>query len=369
MYFKIARSLASDGHAVIIIAPKSSTYVDIQGISGEPKGSIQLVEVTPSNNFMQRFCAVFRLIRLGLKERAAVYIAPEPESWVAALGIKLLGGGKVILDMHEHIPGEFAKFFPVCSQSVIAWITTKVMRLFARFTDLIILTRDSFEVFWSGLKTPRITIINTNHLQPPCTHIPEFLEKAFLHRPTMIHHGIFGDIRGSYQLLDAMKQVTQVIPEACCILLGRYCYGDKEAYVKAIQEAKLENAIVMFDEVPFESVPPYIAVSRIGLILFQPGLANHVMAMPHKLFDYMREARPVIAPEFSVEIASIVREANCGLLVDVTSPNTIAEAMVELLANPEKAALLGKNGRQLVQTKYNWQHEEGLLLKAIRRLE
>lgn len=42
--------------------------------------------------------------------------------------------------------------------------------------------------------------------------------------------------------------------------------------------------------------------------------------MPHKLFDYMREAKPVIAPDFAIEVARIVDDAGCGVLVEVTEP-------------------------------------------------
>lgn len=362
MYHKVGRSLVAAGHEVVSIAPGAAN-----GASQET--GVRFVPVPEARSFTARLCSVVRLARLGRRERAAVYIAPEPESWVAALLIKMTGGGKVVLDMHEHIPSEFAKFFPACCRGIVGWLTVRFMRLFARFTDLIILTRDSFDGFWTGLNTPRVTVINTNHLQPQCASIPEFLTEAYASRPTLIHQGIFGDIRGSYQLLEAMKQVAVEVPDIRCIVLGRYAYGDEKAYRQAIRAAGLEQHIVMLDAVPFEQVPAYIAVSRIGLILFQPGLPNHTLAMPHKLFDYMREAKPVIAPAFSIEVSRIVREADCGVLVNITSPDAIAGAVLELLRDPEKAARLGQNGRRAVEEKYNWQQDERRLIEAINRLE
>lgn len=361
MYHKIARSLVAAGHEVVSIAPGR------EKADGSPEG-IRWVPVPEAHSFAGRLAAAARLVRLGRRERADVYIAPEPESWVAALTIKGLAGGKAVLDMHEHIPSEFAKFFPAFLRGVISRITVGFMRLFARYTDLIILTRESFDSFWTGLNTPRVTVINTNHLQPQCTMIPESLRQHFGTVPTLIHQGIFGDIRGSYQLLEAMKRVKATIPDVCCIVLGRYVYGDEQAYRRALQNAGLEDTIRLIDPVPFEEVPPYIAVARVGLLLFQPGLPNHTLAMPHKLFDYMREARPVVAPDFSLEVARIVREAECGLLVDVTSPDAIANAIITLLEDRETAGRLGRNGRRLVEEKYNWQHDERRLLEAINRL-
>jgi hypothetical protein len=271
--------------------------------------------------------------------------------------------------MHEHIPSEFAKFFPARMRPVIEWLTLRFMRLFARYTDLIILTRESFDSMWSGLETPRVTVINTNHLQPPCASVPAELLAAYGDRPTLIHQGIFGDVRGSYQLLDAMQRIVAEIPDAVCIVLGRYVYGDVEAYRDAIKKAGLQDAVILVDAVPFEEVPAWISVARVGLILFQPGPMNHTLAMPHKLFDYMREGRPVVAPDFAVEVARIVREADCGILVDTASPEAIAEAALRLLRHPDEATRLGQNGRRLVEAKYNWRMDEERLIQAMEALE
>ncbi|HEO71616.1 MAG TPA: glycosyltransferase, partial [Candidatus Hydrogenedentes bacterium] len=151
--------------------------------------------------------------------------------------------------------------------------------------------------------------------------------------------------------------------EAKCILLGAYVYGSEEAFKKAVHGAGMEAHIDFLGEVPFEEVPAHIAVSKIGLILFQPIGLGHTLGMPHKLFDYMREGIPVIAPAFCVEIKRIIEEADCGVLVEeITSGDAIAEAILGLLQDPEEAQRLGENGRKAVETTYNWQKEEEKLL-------
>jgi glycosyltransferase involved in cell wall biosynthesis len=165
-----------------------------------------------------------------------------------------------------------------------------------------------------------------------------------------------------------MVHTVKAVPEVRVILLGEYVYGDEKAYRRAVAEAGLDAHFDFCGVVPFEEVPAYIAVAQVGLILLQPGIENHRLAMPHKLFDYMREGKPVIAPAFSVEVARIVREADCGLLVDVTNPKAIAEAAVTLLTDPAYAKRLGQNGRRAVEETYNWEKEESVLLEALQRL-
>ncbi len=360
MYHKLAKSLVSAGYDVTYISPNKEKV--------HPRSDFGIVFIVYpyKKGWINRILSIFRLIKLGYSVTTDIYIAPEPESWFSALVLKLLKGGKVVFDMHEHNPNKMAQFFPHFLHKPVEWLTTKVMRLMARFTDLIILTRNSFEDLWKGISTPRITIINTNHLQPVCAEVPEELARKYASKNTIIHQGVFGTIRGSYQLLEAIDIAIKKIPDLCCIILGEYVYGSEEEYRKAIKERGLEEHIHLLGVVPFEEVPKYIRVSKIGLIVFQPGFLNHVLAMPHKLFDYMREEVPVIVPDFAVEVVKIVRECNCGLCVDVSNPNAIADAIVYLLTHPEKAIEMGKNGRRAVETKYNWEKEESLLLEGIK---
>ncbi len=362
VFQKVARSLTAAGYEVVSICPCA-------GPPPEETNGVRFVAIPPAQSKKHRLVSVIRLIQLGRKERADVYMGPEPESWVAALVLKVLTGARAVFDMHEHAPTEFSKFFPKPMQPFLEWTTRRMMRMFARFTDLIILTRQSFDSEWAGLRTPRALVINTNHLQAPCAGIPEALRLRYADCPTVIHQGQFGEARGSYQLLEAVKLVVKEIPNFRCILLGEYVSGNEEAYRKTVNEAGLAENIHFLGTARYEDVPAHIAVARAGLILFQPGLLNHTLAMPHKLFDYMREMKPVIAPDFALEVAHIVKEADCGILVDVTSPQAIAEAILRLLRNPVEAKRLGENGRRLVETKYNWQADEKRLLDAFAALE
>lgn len=361
VYQKLARSLHGAGHEVVYVCPSDAPLPD--SVDG-----IRFVSIPVSPSKRRRLIALARLVRLGRREKADVYLAVEPESWVAGLIVKRLSGGKVVFDMHEHLPTEFAKFFPRFMQAWLTWLTVRFMRLFARYTDHVLLTRESFEPEWTGLRVPRTTIINTNHLQPMCANAPEELRARYANRPTIIHQGLFGDVRGSYQLLEAVKILAREIPDIKCIVLGGYVYGSLEDYRVAVREAGIEEHIDILGAVPYEAVPAYIAVSRVGLILLQPGLVNHTLAMPHKLFDYLREGKPVVAPDFSIEVARIIREADAGLLVDVTRPEAIAEAVARLLRDPAEAARLGANGRRIVETKYNWEREEERLLNVFSSL-
>jgi glycosyltransferase involved in cell wall biosynthesis len=99
----------------------------------------------------------------------------------------------------------------------------------------------------------------------------------------------------------------------------------------------------------------------INLVLFQPGAENHRLALPHKLSDGMLAGLPVIAPAFATEVAAMVEEAGCGLLVDVTDPAAIAAA-VATLGDPALRARLGAAGYAAARDRYSWAGQAAVLV-------
>jgi glycosyltransferase involved in cell wall biosynthesis len=71
-----------------------------------------------------------------------------------------------------------------------------------------------------------------------------------------------------------------------------------------------------------------------------------------KLFLYMLSSKPIVAS--NMPIAQVVMDEHCGILVDPTNPQEIANAIVYLLKNPVEATSMGKRGKEAVLTKYNW---------------
>jgi len=62
---------------------------------------------------------------------------------------------------------------------------------------------------------------------------------------------------------------------------------------------------------------------------------------------------PVVATNI-VGVAKDVKENNCGIIVPPKDPKALAEAILEILKNPELAKKMGENGRKLVERKYSW---------------
>jgi glycosyltransferase involved in cell wall biosynthesis len=118
--------------------------------------------------------------------------------------------------------------------------------------------------------------------------------------------------------------------------------------------------------VPYETMYEYLNSAAIGMVCNQPR-HGYDLAQPNKLFEYMSAGLPVIASHF--EIWKEVVEGNqCGLNVDPTDPQGIAEAIDYLLERPKLRAEMGENASRAVQEKYNWQRESRTLRELYRKV-
>ncbi len=155
VFHKEAKSLVAAGHEVLSIVPSDEPLPDVlEGVH---------IETTPvAKGMAARFLASIRLVPRGIRARADAYLCVEPETWVSGLIIKLLTRRKVVFDQHEHVPSKFADKFPVPFRPAIQWLTIRAMRLMARSTDYVILTKNCLEEPYEGLKVPRTVVLNTN---------------------------------------------------------------------------------------------------------------------------------------------------------------------------------------------------------------
>jgi glycosyltransferase involved in cell wall biosynthesis len=152
-------------------------------------------------------------------------------------------------------------------------------------------------------------------------------------------------------------------------VVGEFNDGSKADFDARVVELGLGDRVSTEDWMPYDRVLEEIQASHAGLVLFQPGILNHVYALPHKMFDYMLAAKPIVVPAFAEEVADITRESDCGLLVDSAEPRAVAAAFDRLADDAGLCARLGRNGREAVLTRYNWEAEAEKLIAMYRELE
>lgn len=98
-----------------------------------------------------------------------------------------------------------------------------------------------------------------------------------------------------------------------------------------------------------------LAASDVGLVTLNED-AHHT-SLPSKTFNIMASGRPILAvtPNES-EIAVLVQDSACGLIVPPRHPNELARAILRLRSNSDLATKMGARGRRHLEENYSRRH-------------
>jgi glycosyltransferase involved in cell wall biosynthesis len=296
----------------------------------------------------------WKVWRVARTLKAQLYHFHDPELLWVGLALRA-GGAHVIYDSHEDVPRD------ILSKDYLApWVRRTVAYVFEHFESLAAARLSAVVA-----AVPRIaqrfeainplTVLINNY---PTNH--ELTRAGDTHRTsrTVCYIGGIGSIRGVSEMVRAMSRV-----EGRLVMAGPFESTRTQEHVRAMSgwEKVDYRGTVSRDE-----VRSIMAESCAGLLLFHPE-PNHVNAQPNKMFEYMSAGLPVIASDFPLWRRLLVDEG-AGLCVDPLNPLEIANAIQQVLDQPELAREMGERGRAAVEARYRWDGEAAKLCDLYRRL-
>jgi len=353
IFHKQAKSLAGAGYEVVLIAPADrDEIVDGVRIVALPKPKGRLARMTGMRK---------RLVRLALAQDADVYHFHDPELIPAGLSLKV-HGKKVIWDVHEHYPNSIRdKFYlPKVVRGPTAVAFDLFERATVRFFDHVIYTTPLV-----GERYEKTGITSTSVENYPI--IGRRLGVETDPQERIVYLGAMARARGLLEVLDGFSRVVDRHPSWQLDLIGPYRPPSFEKELRNLAHDRgIESNVNFVGSVPFQDKDRLLARAAIGIVTFLPN-ANNTSCLPNKLFEYMSMGLPVIASDFPL-YREVIEPYQCGLIVDPTDPEAIAGAMGHLIARPEQARQMGRNGRLAVVERYNWQSESHKLLAVYESL-
>jgi colanic acid biosynthesis glycosyl transferase WcaI len=117
------------------------------------------------------------------------------------------------------------------------------------------------------------------------------------------------------------------------------------------QELRLSN-ITFRDPVPPEQLSPYFSIAVCGLASLL-DLPIHNGARPSKIFPVLASGKPLIFAGKG-ETAQLVRQAGAGIVVPPGDSKALADAVRQIVENPEAARVQGQRGREFVEENLRW---------------
>lgn len=193
---------------------------------------------------------------------------------------------------------------------------------------------------------PNFVDLDTLHAVPaPNAFTREFdLDGRFL----VTYAGNLGPAQGLDTLLDAAVLLRDQ-PDVVIVLVGNgSLWGALEARIRA--EGLTNVRLLPYQ--PFSRVPDIYGASHLSVVA--QAVATGTDAVPSKIYRIMACGGAVLAATTAdSDLAQLVRDAGCGLVVSQESPQAIAAAIRDAHADPATLAEMGAAGRRVVTSQYS----------------
>lgn len=158
--------------------------------------------------------------------------------------------------------------------------------------------------------------------------------------------------RGIETLVAAARIVRTTIPDLRLLLWLISTGADSERFLDELRATLHGENWIEIGSAPYEELGRTLGRATVLCVPHPPGDYMDV-ALPIKLLDSMAAGRPVVVTPRR-EMAAVVRDHRSGLVAEGDSPEAIADALTQLLADPALAAELGRAGRLAAETTYDW---------------
>jgi glycosyltransferase involved in cell wall biosynthesis len=176
-------------------------------------------------------------------------------------------------------------------------------------------------------------------------------EKGIL---TLVYTGLICKDQGLKIITSAITGLDRVR----LVLAGRI--ADKELLDNMLKlpNVRYEGLLERDDSLKLE------ASSDAMIVLYDLKYRKNQLSSPNKIFEAMMCSIPLIT---NME-QNLVREIECGIIVEYNNINQVREAIIRLRDNSELRKKLGENGRKAFVEKYNWDNMEKKLYEIYNNL-
>lgn len=291
-----------------------------------------------------------------LEVDADVYQFHDVDLLNLAYEIKKLGK-KVIFDAHEDYEALFLEreWIPTIFRKILLKnFINKEKKIYPKL-DYIICAADHIEEKIKKYNSKTITIENFPILEEPI--------KKTNNKNNIICFA--GSIRADWNHENIIKSINK-IKNITYKIAGNY----SEQYYNDLSIIDGFSKVKFLGRKSYKEVRELYKESKIGMALcsYLPNTGNKRGSFGNtKIFEYMMNELPIVFTDFDI-YCEINKNKKFGIPVNPYNVGEIKEAIEYILNNPKEAENMGKNGRYLVEKKYNWEILEKKLLGMYKKL-
>ena len=195
--------------------------------------------------------------------------------------------------------------------------------------------------------------VDTDRFSPdPASRVELRARYGLGQRPTVVCLSRLVPRKGQDMLIRALPTIRQRVDGAALVIAGGGPY--LETLRRLADRLRMSEHVTFTGGVPAADLPAYHAMADVFAMPCRTrGAGLDVEGLGIVFLEASATGVPVIAG-CSGGAPETVRHNKTGLLVDGRSVNQIADAVTELLADPDRAAAMGAAGRDWVCAQWRW---------------
>ncbi len=351
--YKEARSLVRAGFHVTVLAwdrtaafPENEIYdgIHIRRIRSRGRYGARLASIKSFLAFYRHALSILKKDRPDAVHCHDLDVAPL--GWLAR---KLGWTRYFIYDAHEP---DYYGYFP----RALKFMLDRLERFLARNADGVMITNSVQAKKFASMGIRQIIMLRNVPSQTVQALPPA--EPKIDGFPIIGRIGFITAELGIENLLQAIHDLSDDYPDIRAVLIGKVHPQFQEAFDRLLQEHS--HRLIYPGFLPYPEVLAHYHQFTLSFNLYAPN-AHYRFGTPTKLYESMAFGVPVLVSPIG-DVAEILQEAPCGLLLPDLKTETIKHAIEELLKDRTRYEAFKKAAIKGFRKHYNWELMERRLL-------
>lgn len=310
-----------------------------------------------------KFFRTFLLVRrISKKEkvRAIIVYTMLPATFISAWLMTLMTGSKLLQEVAEHPLRGFQK------TSLLRGIGNVKVKSETRMLDGALCISASMVNLYKnwGMSDKRLLHV------PSTVDTTRFRlnDESPLPYPYIGYFGGLTFYRDNIDLLvEAFALIAPKYP-SMHLVLGGFCTDDERKQLEnLIAQLGLEDRINLLKFLPREEIIKYITNSHI-LVMVRANDEKTRASFPSKICEYLATSRPVISVRVG-EIPDYLTDGENSFIVEPGNKQEMADKIDYVLSDYESALEVGKKGKLLADTVFNYNYQAKRIIPFVESLK
>ena len=229
-----------------------------------------------------------------------VHVHNMPDILVFSALVPKILGAKVILDLHDPMPELMMTIFGLREYSRAVWFLKVLEKWSLSFADAALTVNKACQKIFSARSCPpeKIRVV----MNSPDEGIFKFREpesQGLMERDpskpfVIMYHGSLVERHGLDLAVIALEKIREIAPEVELRVFGRST-PFLEQVMDSVRKSKLSEAVQYLGPENLEGIAEAIRQCDIGIIPNRRSIFTELNT-PTRIFEYLSQAKPVIAP-------------------------------------------------------------------------